>query len=393
MPIYEYKGYSIAGEACSGTIDASSEKQALTALMEKGIVAEYARPARLIGQMSSTARAAIYRELSALLSAGIQLDAALELLIKSESASTAKLLSGVLQRVREGTDLSTALDEFCGGVTRFELAAIAAAEKAGKLPELCSKAAEFIEVMEVVRDKIRSALVYPSFVLVLGFIIGVVMLGFVVPHTVNMLAASGAALPLLSKVVIALAKIMVIGAAVVILGSLAAWCFGCVYSRYNSKFAIWFDRFVLTRIGGSAMAGLVSMRFAAILSVLSEAGMPLVNALPIAGEGTGNRWLSKLVLEQTERVRNGVAISEAIASVPVLCEELTGWARVGETGGCLPQMLDVAASKARRVWEKYMSVRLALMEPIMLVAIGGFVFLIAIAVLLPLLQMTKGFGF
>ena len=92
-------------------------------------------------------------------------------------------------------------------------------------------------------------------------------------------------------------------------------------------------------------------------------------------------------------MRNGVAVSDAIDAVPVLRTELTGWARVGETGGCLPQMLEVAASKARRMWEKYMSVRLALLEPIMLVAIGGFVFLIAIAVLLPLLQMTKGFGF
>lgn len=393
MPIYEYKGYTAAGEACSGTIDASSEKHALRMLMEKGIIAEHARPAKLTGQLSAAARAAIYRELSALLSAGIQLDAALELLIKSEGESAAKLLSGVLQRVREGSDISAAIGEYCGSVSSFELAALAAAEKAGKLPELCSKAAEFIEAMEAVRDRLRSALIYPSFVLALGFIIGVVMLGFVVPHTVNMLTNSGAELPMLSKVVIVLAKIIVIGAAVALVGSFVAWFSARGYAKHNVEFAERFDKFVLCRLGGSAMAGLVSMRFASILSVLSEAGMPIVNALPIAGEGTGNRWLKKLVLEQTERVRNGTAVSEAIDSVPVLRNELTGWARVGETGGCLPQMLEVAASKSRRMWEKYMSVRLALLEPIMLVAIGGFVFLIAIAVLLPLLQMTKGFGF
>ena len=393
MPIYEYKGYTATGEACSGSIDASSEKHALRLLMEKGIVAEQVRTAKLTGQLSPAARAAIYRELSALLSAGIQLDAALELLIKSEGASAAKLLTGVLQRVREGVDLSATIGEYCGSVSSFELAALSAAEKAGKLPELCSKAAEFIEAMEAVRDKLRSALIYPSFVLALGFIIGVVMLGFVVPHTLNMLSNSGAELPMLSKVVIVLAKVLVIGSASLFVGALVAWLSAKAYAKNNLEFAERFDRFVLLHLGGAAMAGLVSMRFASILSVLSEAGMPIVNALPIAGEGTGNRWLKKLVLEQTERVRNGVAVSDAIDAVPVLRTELTGWARVGETGGCLPQMLEVAASKARRMWEKYMSVRLALLEPIMLVAIGGFVFLIAIAVLLPLLQMTKGFGF
>lgn len=393
MPIYDYKGYTATGEACSGTIDASSEKQALRILIEKGIFAEYVRPARLTGQISAATRAAIYRELSALLSAGIQLDAALELLIKSEGDAAAKLLTGVLQRVREGADLSAAIGEYCGSVSSFELAALSAAEKAGKLPELCSKAAEFIEAMEAVRDRLHSALIYPSFVLALGFIIGIVMLGFVVPHTVNMLTNSGAELPTLSKVVIVIAKTIVIGAAVALVGSLVAWVSSSFYARRNEKFAEKFDKFVLCRLGGQAMAGLVSMRFAAILSVLSDAGMPIVNALPIAGEGTGNRWLKKLVLEQTERVRNGVAVSEAIDAIPVLRNELTGWARVGETGGCLPQMLEVSASKSRRMWEKYMSVRLALLEPIMLVAIGGFVFLIAIAVLLPLLQMTKSFGF
>lgn len=393
MPIYEYKGYTAKGEACSGTIDAGSEKQALRALMEKGILAEHAKPAKLSGQISPSRRAAIYRELSALLSAGIQLDAALELLIKSESKQSAKLLSGVLQRVREGVDLSSALNEYCGGISGFELAAIAAAEKAGKLPELCLKAAEFIEAMESVRDKLRSALIYPSFVLALGFIIGIVMLGFVVPHTVNMLSNSGAELPMLSKIVIVITKVIVVGSAIGLIGSLVGWIVARCYAKHNTAFAERFDKFVLCRLGGSAMAGLVCMRFAAILSVLSDAGMPIVSALPIAGEGTGNRWLKKLVNEQTERVRNGVAVSEAIDAVPVLRNELTGWARVGETGGCLSQMLDVAANKARRMWEKYMSVRLALLEPIMLVSIGIFVFLIAIAVLLPLLQMTKSFGF
>lgn len=393
MPIYEYKGYTAEGKACSGTVDAASEKQALCSLVEKGIVAESVRPAKLNRQLSATARAAIYRELSALLFAGIQLDAALELLIKSESEAAAKLLAGVLQRVREGADFSSAMGEYCDGISQFELAAISAAEKAGKLPELCSKSAEFIEAMEMVRDKLRSALIYPSFVLVLGFVIGLVMLGFVVPHTVNMLMNSGAELPLLSKVVIVVAKVLVAGGAVLLFGALAAWISATSYAKKNPAFAEKFDRFVLLKLGGKAMAGLVSMRFASILSVLSDAGMPIVNALPIAGEGTGNRWLKRLVQEQTERVRNGVAVSDAIAQVPVLSDELTGWTRVGETGGCLPQMLEVAASKARRMWEKFMSVRLALLEPIMLVTIGGFVFLIAIAVLLPLLQMTKSFGF
>ena len=141
-----------------------------------------------------------------------------------------------------------------------------------------------------------------------------------------------------------------------------------------------------------AALALAGMRFASTLSVLTASGLPVVEALPIAGAATGRPWLRRCVEEQAEAVRNGRSLSTAIAALPGVGRELGEWVRVGEAGGCLGPMLDVAAGRMQREWERTLARRLALLEPAILALVGLFVLVLALALILPVMGMTRSLG-
>ena len=133
---------------------------------------------------------------------------------------------------------------------------------------------------------------------------------------------------------------------------------------------------------------LAAQRFASILGTLAEGGMPLPDALPLAGAGTGRPSIEEDVAEATARIRGGESPAAAIGRIPHVGPALAQWVRVGEAGGCLPQMLAVAAGRLRARWERLLSGRLALLGPVLLALVGLFVFVLALGLLLPMLSVA-----
>ncbi|MBR1609560.1 MAG: type II secretion system F family protein, partial [Kiritimatiellae bacterium] len=103
----------------------------------------------------------------------------------------------------------------------------------------------------------------------------------------------------------------------------------------------------------------------------------------------GRPSLEKEALAAAERVRAGEALAQAVSAIPYVGPELARWAAVGEAGGCLPKMLGAAAARLKARWERVLAMRLAMLEPVLLAAIGAFVFALALALLLPVLDMAK----
>lgn len=392
MATYEYSGYKADGAKCKGKINSNSPKQALRDLANQGIFADRVARIRAKGKLPVALRSSLYRELGALIGAGIALDRALALLQESDNNDVGDVLSLVTEKIHEGRSLAESLGELFTDMHGFETAALASAERTGTLPDMLGRVAEFLDAREEIRDKIRAALIYPSFVLGLGLIIVVVMLGFVVPRTTAMLASTGMTLPRASVLIVAGAKIgaTVLGIAAALLG--IGFAFAKNRARTHHDFAVRLDRLLLFLPGMTAARGLAGMRFASILSVLTGSGMPIVDALPIAGSGMGNAWLADHVRRQTNDVRNGRNLSHAIAEIPFIGRELGEWVKVGEAGGCVTAMLDVAAGRFGRQWDRTLTRRLAMLEPLMLCAVGLFVLLVALAMILPIVSMTKNIG-
>lgn len=391
MATYEYSGFREDGSTCRGRAEAGNPKQAIRELAANGIFVETINPLLIDAKLDARKRSSLYRELGALLGAGLPLDRAVSMIMETEDPTMSAVLASILEKVREGRTLSDSVGEACGNVGGYERAALASAEGSATLPSMLARMADMLEVQDGVRDKLRSALIYPTFVLFLGVLVAVVMLGFVVPKTETMLKASGMVLPRASVVAVGAAKFVALLLGALIIFAAVAVTLARRRARSDAKFAVSLDKFVLNLPFMGSARGLAGMRFASILSVLTESGMPAVAALPVAGAGTGRPWIEQCVLEQTEKVRNGASLSSAVGALPVFGRELGEWVRVGEAGGCLGAMLDVAAERMQRTWNNSLSRSLALLEPSLLAAVGLFVLVLALALLLPVIGMTRTF--
>ena len=389
--LFAYRGYTAAGADARGTVEAPDEREALRLLQARGVFARSLAAPRPPRPLRAPARAALYHGLGALLGAGLPLDRALDLLLGEGAApDAAAALSRVRADVREGKGLADALAAAGAGATPFERAAIASAEKSAALPGALARLAALLEAREAARGRIRGALVYPCFVLALGCLVAGVMLGFVVPRTTAMLAESGQAIPAASRALVFAAKAAVFAIAPLALAALAAWAAAAARARHDPAAARALDRFLLRLPLLRAGRIVAAERFAATLGALAEGGMTIPAAMPLAAAATGHPWIEARLAEAGSLVESGRPLAEALGGVPLVGAELAPWARIGEAGGCLPAMLAVAAARLRARWERWLSVRLALLEPALLAAVGLFVLALALALVLPLLQLAKG---
>lgn len=392
MATYEYSGYKTDGASCRGRVESGSTKQASRQLLETGVFVEHIRLLRVALELRTSRRSSLYRELGALLGAGLPLDRALSLMMESDDVVVAAVLSSVSSKIREGGGLADSLSEVCHGLSGYERAALTSAERSATLPSMLSRLAELLDAQESVRDQMRSALVYPAFILCLGLLVGGIMMGVVVPKTMAMLASSGMELPRVSTILINVSKLFAVVFAMLTFLGVCVSAVAFRMARQDEVLAIRLDKFLLQLPFMKPARGLAGMRFASILSVLSESGMPLVAALPIAGAGTSHPWLEQCVAEQTEKVRNGMSLSQAVGELPMFGHELAEWVRVGEAGGCMASMLDVASERLQRDWDRALTRRLALLEPAILTLVGVFVLVMALALILPVVGMTKSLG-
>jgi general secretion pathway protein F len=145
------------------------------------------------------------------------------------------------------------------------------------------------------------------------------------------------------------------------------------------------DRWPVYRAGSRT---LVSLRFSRTLVLLLRGGVSAVDALALAGQATGNAWVADLIRQQADAVRHGVSLSQAIRAVPPL-ESLTGWVKAGEASGDLTALLDKAADRLQQRWQTYLTRTTSLLEPVLILMVGVFVLLIALAILLPVLSLNQ----
>lgn len=394
MATYRYRGFTEEGTARSGLVEADSAKLATATLAERGVFVESVARVPLGGAALAPARRAVlYRGLATLLEAGLPLDRALALLMGEGDAAgeaAATSLAPVRDAVREGRPFAEAMAGAGGrAMASWEAAMLRAAERTGALAPMLGRLADFLEARLAMAERLRSAAAYPCFVLALGVAVAFLMLGVLVPSAQASLAAAGLGLPPASVALVVAARWAAwVGAALVAVGTLAV---GVLAARARRSPTLR-ERLSRALLHGGPfrrpLCALAAHRFAGTLAALLRAGVPLVEALPLAGEAAGNAGLARDIAAQAAEVRRGKSISAAIADVDALAPWLAEWARVGEAGGCLDAMLEVAAARAGSAWDRFSERTLALFGPVVLVAVGAFVLVVALAVLLPVTSLT-----
>lgn len=394
MLTFSYRGYTAGGERREGLIEADGRKAALRQLSEAGVFAEKLEPLQRSTSLAAARRAVLYREVGVLLGAGLELEGALQLLMNgSENRHSIEqsILAQARDSLRDGRTVAESLNFEGASSSAYEQSVLAAAERTATLPEMLVRLADEIDSRRTMLENMRSAALYPAFVLLLGIVIAVLLLGFLVPRAHHALLAGGLELPGMSIAIVSAARWTAWVSGILLVSAGIAGLLLFRLRRQNDRLREITDRKLLhSPLLRNIATRIATTRFASTLAVLLRAGVQLVEALPLAGAATGNLWLERRVHELSTQVRHGMTLEKAIDSIPVLAVGLSEWIRVGEAGGCLEDMLQTASLREQTQWERSIKRILTLFEPVVLVLVGLFVLAVALAVLLPVVSITRG---
>jgi len=401
MTTFEYRGYDRRGRTTRGFIEAPDIKTARERLAEEGVFPETISPpsrglhsvaTEYRGRIPLNLRSVVYQELSALIRAGVPLEKALDIVIKSpQMGKIHGKLAVVRDRIREGSDLAAALGSADFNAGRFETAMIAVGENTGALGEALGSLAAFLEEQQSVRERIGTALIYPVLVVSLALLILVLMGGVMIPRLARMLSETGIALPVLTRMMLKMGRWVPFMLLACLAGSVMVLVVWRKYYRHRPDIVMRLAelRYRAPLIGSLATL-LVTFRFSRTLSLLLRSGMQLVDAMVMAGRATGCPFARAIIEKSADELRHGASLPETLMRISVLDSSLAGWVGAGEMGGDLPLLLDVAAGRYRRAWQNRLERSLAILEPFIILVVGAIVLFLALAVILPLMSLNTG---
>ncbi len=401
MITYEYKGFDSAGAVSRGLIEALDLKEAREKLATRGILAEKIDPAgrrrhlgglRVLEQgFNLEARAALYREVGTLVRAGLPLAHALEVLIQApELGENRSRLAGVRDRIRDGSSLARALADAGKEVTPFELAVIEVGERAGTLDEVLGRLAAFLEEQQRLQERVQTALVYPFIVFLIACCVGALMLGVMIPRIGSLLVETNIPLPLITRSMIFLGKwILPLGIPALVLLALAVYFERRRVAGDAEQQVLWDRQLFRLPLWGRGYTALVNLRFARTLTLLLSGGVSLVEGLGLAGRATGSPWVGRLAEQGSESLRHGKSLADVVRAIPPLSGSLPGWLQAGEASGKLEELLANAGDRFQQQWERLVSRSLSVLEPVLILVVGGFVLVVALSILLPVLSLNR----
>ncbi len=390
MKTFEYKGYDRRGGAQSGLIDGSDLKEARERLAAQGVLAERLKETRRGIRIRRSTRAVIYRELSSLLSAGVPLASGLDLLINSqEKPAVRSVLAAVRDDVRNGEGFAAAFSDASPAVTPYEKAILEAAERSATMVATLDRTAAFLENQQRVSERVQTALIYPSIVMGAGICVAILMLGLLIPRVEGLFENTGGNLPAITSFMIAVGNIVLAWSMPVLGAGVLLVIFLRRKIASDADFRCLVDEKLFSLpVFGRGYRIVANLRFAQTLGTLLNSAVPLIDAFKLASKSTGSASIIADSEKQADTIEHGGSLSQAVANIPPLRESLPGMLRVGEAGGDVVGMLDSAAFRYSTAWDRFVDRSLSLLEPLLILLIGGFVLLVTISVLMPIMSLT-----
>jgi general secretion pathway protein F len=388
MPIFRYKGYKPDGAHAAGTVEADGLQNALRIVRTLGIypkeVTEHVHKSRTFFPQSYdvTLLPHITRQLSTLLSAGVTLVEALKSMSEESSGFWRGLLVSVRERVTGGASLSRALEAYPEVFPEFYRNMVAAGEQSGSLDRVLVRVADFLEKQATIRSRIRLAMIYPLFMISVGFIILSFLFIFVVPKIVRIFESTKSALPFITVVLITVSNFFVHYWWLVVIAA----CALMVGTRHlREKHRMFIDSLKL-RLPGGVLQSLYFGRFARTLGFLLDGGLPVLRALELSAQSVGNVVLGSKIMASAKNIAEGAKISASLEGFPPVLLRLIS---TGEKSGTLAEVLKKAADSYEEEFERRVQKGLSLLEPSMILIMGLLVGFIVFAVLLPLFQLNQ----
>ena len=403
MAAYEYTALDASGRRQRGVLEADSGRQIRQLLRDRGLVplavdqaAERSRgltakqPGLFRRGMSALDQALFTRQLSTLIAASVPIEEALRAAAQqTEKRHVHALVMAIRSRVLEGHSLASSLADFPSAFSDLYRSTVAAGEQSGRLDAVLENLAEYTEARFESRRNVQMALFYPIVLLVLAILIVGGLLVYVVPDIVHVFENTGQKLPWLSAALIGLSNfVRSFGWILLLLIVAAVFTVRWVFRQPELRLAWDRRRLSLPLVSRFERAN-TAARYASTLSILSRSGVPLVDAMNIAGPVVSNRWMRGRLEEATQRVSEGMSLRAALESAGYFPPMMLHMVASGEASGELDTMLAKVAHYQQTELERMVTTLVRMFEPMMLVVMGGLVLLIVLAILLPILSMNQ----
>ncbi|MGA4475691.1 type II secretion system inner membrane protein GspF [Ectopseudomonas chengduensis] len=397
MNHYRFEAADGLGKIEQGTLEADSPRSAMGVLRGRGLTPlrieekhDMVTGGLFSPRLSDTDLAWATRQLASLLGASLPLEAALSATVEqAERRHIAETLGAVRSDVRQGMRLADALAARPRDFPEIYRALIAAGEESGDLASVMERLADYIEERNNLRGKILTAFIYPAVVGLVSIGIVIFLLGFVVPQVVSAFSQARQDLPALTRVMLQSSDFLRAWGWLCLLGLVGSGWGWRLYLRDASARLGWHSRVLRLPLIGRFVLGVNTARFASTLAILGGAGVPLLRALDAARQTLANDRLALCVADATAQVREGVSLASALRAGKVFPPILIHLIASGEKTGSLPLMLERAAQTLSRDIERRAMAMTALLEPLMIVVMGGVVLTIVMAVLLPIIEINQ----
>ena len=401
MGAFEYVAMDQAGKQRKGLLEGDTPKHVRQLLRDRKLLpvsvtevaqkeARRQRSFSIRKGISSAELALITRQLASLAQSGMPLEESLLAVSQqNDNPRTKSILLGVRAKVMEGYTLADGLGDFPQAFPELYRATVAAGEQSGHLDIVLERLADYTESRQVLRQNITNAMVYPIALIVMAIGIIGFMLATVVPKIVGVFQNASAELPGLTRGLIATSDflrdhwlLLIIGIAAV---TYALW-WVLQQEGPRRSYHSFLSRAPVT---GRLTRGINTARFTRTLSILAGSGVPILEALKISAEVIENLPMRDAVQEATIRVREGASISKSLAVSKLFPPMMIHLISSGEAGGKLEEMLGRAAVGQEREVDGLIAVLLGILQPLVIVIMGGIVLVIVLAILLPIFEINN----
>jgi len=413
MPMYAFKGVGASGKNVSGVRDAESPKLLRQILRKDGVHVmsfELSRGGKLakeqnakkgglarevdlgglLGGVKKIEIATFTRQMATLIKAGIPLAETLGALVDQVQNVRFKTpLSEVRSAVNEGSSLADALGKHPKLFDDLYVSMVRAGEVAGNLDDVLTRLAEFLESSQKLKSKVQGAMVYPMVMVVVGALIMGVLMVKVIPNITSMFKQQGKTLPWNTRLLIWVSDVISQWWWALILGSIAAVVFGVRWVRSKEGRQVW-DRFTLRLPVVGELARTVNVsRFARTLGTMLQSGVPMLRALETAKQIVGNLLIQQAIEDAKRAVTEGESLAQTLKKSGQFPVTMIHMVAVGERAGQLEQMLERVAITYDAEIDTKLSRFTSLLEPLMLVVMGGAVAFIVFSILQPIMDLGQ----
>lgn len=403
MPAFDYKALDARGKQKHGVLEADSARAVRQQLRERSLtplevapaVEKQARtnPLSSRGSLSAADLALVTRQLATLIQSGIPIEQALAAASQqSQKPRIKSMMIAIRAKVMEGYSLADSLGEFPRAFPRLYRSTVAAGEHAGHLDLVLNRLADHTERRQEARQKIQLAAIYPIILSFVALAIVVFLLTYVVPDIIDVFLKQGQELPALTQVMLSVSDFLsgygvYLGALIV----LAIALFRLALRKPANRL-----RFHRTLLNLPMVSGLVrgvnTAQYASTLSILTTSGVPLVEAMRIAGEVLSNDYLRQELRTAAQKVSEGGSLHRSLDQTGYFPPMMLHMIASGESSGELDSMLERTARMQENTLQAKIATIVGLFEPMMLLVMGVVVLIIVLAIMLPILNMSNLVG-